>query len=213
MRREHDALAASSMVGVVLAPHDKGFVVQKQQEVCPFLEERCDLLTELHFPMVEGTGLVRQLLLALFGVGDNHHMLAGGDDGVAGCEELAPLFSEVGVTFAVTEGLDAGPLVLLADMGDTEQFSPIRRVDDQHLADVRCGGDLVHNGDKLVPRLRLVYAADVHLGGAAFSVGLGNRLAKVLFPMPSLPYTTVLTVRSILPLEILSMMLLLTSNW
>ena len=97
-------------------------------------------------------------------------MLAGRDDGIAGREEAAPLFSEVGVTFAVAEGLDAGLLVLGADVCDTELFSPIRRIDHQRLADVRRGGDLIHDGDELVPRLGLIHTADIHLRGAAFRV-------------------------------------------
>ena len=109
-------------------------------------------------------------MLALLGMGDDHHVLAGGDDCIAGREEAAPLFGEVGIAFAVAEGLDAGLLVLLADMGNTELFSPIRRIDYQRLADIRRDGDLVHDGDELVPRLGFLHAADVHLGGAAFGV-------------------------------------------
>ena len=76
-------------------------------------------------------------------------------------------------------------------MSDAESLRPIRRVQHERLADIRIGGDLVHDGEQLLPRLRFVDTAHVHVSRATLGIneerfresGGKGRLADALAPV------------------------------
>ena len=100
---------------------------------------------------------------------------------ITGCKQAGELFSQEGIAFAVTEALDAGLLILGADMVDAHLLRPVGGVDDQRPADIGGVGDLLDQSDQLFPGCGFLQAADVQMRGTAFGVD------ELVLPMPSTP--------------------------
>jgi hypothetical protein len=102
----------------------------EQDHVGPLLEQRRNLLRQLHLVTVVTVGLVRRTHALDRRVSDEHDVQSLGHELVHEDEEAAELFLERGVPLAVTIILDA----LLAGPGqhvlDERAFAPISGVDD-----------------------------------------------------------------------------------
>ena len=74
----HDAFAALRLLTLALGGDNESLIIEKQQDVTPFLEQRSNLLRELHLPAVVCTHLVRQLEFPHLGVSGHNHMYPSG---------------------------------------------------------------------------------------------------------------------------------------